>query len=257
MTSKIPVLFGGATFSPLSISGLVAWYDFSDAATLFTDSARTTPATANGNDILGVTDKSVNARHLQGLSAGNGFTYKTGIQNGKSVGLSDGVNDLLWSTFAAPIAPSQFYAICVIDVVGALPADGVALSLRQSINSNPIHTILAATTWQVRHRNDAGTIRTIDSANTSAAVAILEYVWDGSTIDLWRNGASIVTPGSATGTTTFDVLALGGYYAPSTGVPKGAYTNANQCEFIYYSSVPSAGDRTLLRNYLNTKWAVY
>ena len=247
----------GGAFTPASVAGLVAWYDFSDAATLFTDSARTTLVTADGNEILGVTDKSGNARHLQGLSAGNGFTYKTGIQNGKSVGLSDGVDDLLWSTFASTIAPSQFYAICVIDIVGALPANGVAISLRRSTDSNPIHTILAESSWKVRHRNDAGTLRTIDSGNTSAAVAILEYVWDGSNVDLWRNGSSIVTPASATGTTTFDVLALGGYYAPSTGVPKGAYTNANQCEFVFYSSVPSAGDRTLLRNYLNTKWAVY
>ena len=246
-----------AAFTPASISGLTAWYDFSDVSTLFTDSARTTAVTADGDAIGGVTDKSGNARHLGNTDGTDRPLYKINIQNGRSVARTDGVNDLLYTTFASTISPAQFYAILAIDIIGAFPSGGVAMELRRSTSTSPIFTILAETTWKVRHRNNAATILTIDSGDTTTATVILEYIWDGSNLDMYKNGASIVTPASATGTTTIDVLTIGASYVPSAGTPKSAFTNANQCEFIYFSSVPSAENRTLLRNYLNSKWAVY
>ena len=55
---SLPLLGVGASapttaFSPASIGGLQLWLDASDASTLFTDSAGTTAATADGG-VVGV-----------------------------------------------------------------------------------------------------------------------------------------------------------------------------------------------------------
>lgn len=74
-------------FSPITISDLYLWWDFSDVSTLFQDTARTNPITADGQNILGVNDKSGNGHHVDGgggISFG-GSDYKENIHNGHSV----------------------------------------------------------------------------------------------------------------------------------------------------------------------------
>lgn len=85
-------------FDPATVSSLRGWYDFSDATTMFTDAAFTTPVSADGQTILSMRDKSGQGNDV--TEALNGPTYKTAIQNGLSVGRGDGVNDVL--TDAAP-----------------------------------------------------------------------------------------------------------------------------------------------------------
>jgi hypothetical protein len=75
--------YTSGAFDPSSIAGLVGWFDFADISTLWKDTARSSAVTADGDRIKGVTDKSGSGFHLS--QAGTGATYKTAIQNGKSI----------------------------------------------------------------------------------------------------------------------------------------------------------------------------
>lgn len=67
-------------FSPVSLftGGYTGvWYDPSDLSTLWQDSARTTPVTADGDPVGCIDDKSGNGKHLTQATAGKRPQYKT------------------------------------------------------------------------------------------------------------------------------------------------------------------------------------
>lgn len=109
----------GSSFLPTDISGLWVWLDFSDATQLFQDNALTTPVTADGDPIGGVTDKSSNGYDCLQNTAANKPTYKTGIQNGLSTGRWDGSNDRLRNTsIAAMTAPYWTFVVVMNTTAG-------------------------------------------------------------------------------------------------------------------------------------------
>ncbi|ATG48149.1 hypothetical protein CEW89_11545 [Celeribacter ethanolicus] len=78
-------------FSPLALSGLVAWYDPSDLSSMFQDTAMTAPVTAAGQSVAVIRDKSGNDRHLSQSAAAARPTLQT---DGASFWLAfDGVDD--------------------------------------------------------------------------------------------------------------------------------------------------------------------
>lgn len=96
--------------SPADVGTVLAWYDLTDASTLFTDTARTTPVASDGDSIKGVTDKSGNGHHLS--EASNAPIYKQAIRNGKDVARLNGTNQH-WSdtSFPSSALPLTVFAI--------------------------------------------------------------------------------------------------------------------------------------------------
>lgn len=87
------------------------WFDISDLATLFQDTAGTVPVTADGDPVALILDKSGNDKHAIQSSSSLRPTYRTsgglhwlesaGGSNGERIGVS---NDLMVQPFSAAIA---------------------------------------------------------------------------------------------------------------------------------------------------------
>lgn len=226
-------------FTPASISGLVAWYDFSDAATLFTDSARTTAVTADGDAIGGVTDKSGNANHLsQSLTARP--LYKANILNSKSVARFDGINDELRSSAFTYNQPSTIFFVQQHANTGfnylysSIANFGLAM-----------YTHTLPSTGIYPYAGTTGPSQT-QSVNTFYVTC------------MYYNGASSVQYKNGVASSTADVGAQNG-----SGIVLGnrfdsTLPNAvDFAEFLIYSGTLSAGNIASVTSYLNTKWAVY
>ena len=110
------------------------WYDFSNPATLFSDTARTTLLTASGQQVAGIADLSGNGVHLQQATSTKRPVYTVG-SDGRSYLSFDGVDDCLASIVNLDLAASQVTILAafrkLVDVTTA-----VMLELSDIVTSN-------------------------------------------------------------------------------------------------------------------------
>ena len=229
----------GEAFTPASVAGLVAWYDFADAATLFTDSARTTAVAADGDAIGGVTDKSGNAKHLTGTTTTRPL-YKTAIQNSKSMALGDGVDDILnASNFASALTASTIFAIA--KEINATQANKQFFSGKTDAARHVLGNI--SSTWIIF----AGTVLNGSASNTNCNLWTAKFNGASSSIQINANAETTGNAGSA----ALDGVRL---FASSATT---AWWDGYVGEVCVYNGILSAGDIALVQAYLNAKWAVY
>ena len=118
---------GTAAFSIASLfsaSQAGAWYDPSDITTLYQDAAGTTPATADGDPVGRMLDKSGNGNHATQTVSGSRPVYRT---DGTLHWLEfDGVDDLLFNYgFSRSNPDSLFFALEWLSPLSSKPLDGI------------------------------------------------------------------------------------------------------------------------------------
>lgn len=241
---RIRVRHESRGFSPGdgSIAGLTAWYDFSDLTTLFQDTARTNPVTADAQVIKGMTDKSGAAIHLS--EATNGPAYKAAIQNGKSVSRYDGINDVLSGAAAQTTT--------VYTMIGVLVVSGGAGTTREIFGCAGAASGYGFRAVSTNNRGQVlpGVAECADNATTASweiwvarhsAGASTFYVNGGTAIAL-TNAAS--NPAAPSGASTY----VGGSF--------GAFHNGDVGECLLYNSTLSLADVNTIGAYLGTKWGI-
>lgn len=121
---------GGAAFTPASLSP-TAWYDPSDLATVWQDSARTTPASVNG--VVGaLDDKSGNGNHLiQATGAAKPILRQSGALYWIE---TDGVDDYMDATGVAMTQPNALWFASNPLALTGHHNDGI--TVRQALNQN-------------------------------------------------------------------------------------------------------------------------
>lgn len=232
------------SFAPTDVAGLGAWWDFSDASTLFTDTGRTTPVASDADVIKGVTDKSGTAHHLS--EATNGPQYKVNIQNSKSVGRFDGSNDLLTSASISADASVSLYIVAKKTAASA--ASKAVFGFNGSNNSQIFgNTAVHATHWLYFADSGAG-VPDLGGTVTNWSVVGGVYA-SAASVTYYVNGtaASAFNPNDDYSTAT--TVSLGA----ADGLNFGDYDIG---EVLYYTTAHADVDRDAIESYLGTKWNI-
>lgn len=222
-------------------SGLSGWYDFSDISLLWQDSARTTPVASDADPIGAADDKTVNAFHLLQPTAGQRFTYKTNIQNSRSVGRATnaGVQQLRNTAKNYGSQPLTIFAVYkAANTDGTAQYDGGSAGHRA-------HSFYGAS---VSGHQEIHAGATIHGAFTAGAFHVYEATFNGASSELLGDGTSIVT-GDAGAQALDDGFCLNGNFLPDI------CSDADFCEVLIYAANLSASNRTHLRALLKGKWA--
>jgi hypothetical protein len=224
----------GSSFSdPTDIDGLVGWWDFSDATTLYTD-AGSTLVSSDGDLIYQANDKSgSNWHHTQATEAARP-TYKTNIKNGLSIARCDGGDSL-----ADAYELDQPITICFVANASALSGYliGGSYAPRVSLTTPSDIVIWCSSTYR-----QSGVIST-----GSFYQIVLQL--NGASSAVRSNGSEIGTgnPGGS------------GFNSASHSLFQrtGSYFTGDVGEILYYNSIISGADLANLETYLNDKWSIY
>jgi len=132
LRSSIPAATGAFTpanlFAAFEAGG---WYDPSDLATMFQDTAGTVPVTAAGQSVARINDKSGRNNHATQTTAGSRPTYQID-GNGKAYLSFDGIDDFLVTSsinFSASDKMSLFLGLRKL-------SDATAIAVELSANCN-------------------------------------------------------------------------------------------------------------------------
>jgi hypothetical protein len=235
-------------FSILYVSGATFQHDFSDVSTLFTDSAGTTPVTADGQVVGKGTDLSGNNRHaLQAGADGLKPVYKTNIQNGRSVARFDGSDDLLTITIPADLSCSLFL---VAKKNSAASTTGKAVANFGTGDSATLYVKSSDGSGWLWYAAEGSAVAVFGGTPTGWTLLQLDFTSaDSATPNINGVAGSAFDPNAAYGEAT--AMALGG--TVSVGL-NGDYDIG---EAWLFGSVLSGANATALRAALNTKWSIF
>jgi hypothetical protein len=248
---SILMMSGGVmSKTPSQVANLAAWFDASDATTLYKD-AGVTLVSADGDAIAQINDKSGNSRVLSGGGGAAKPLYKINIQNGLSIVRFDGADDILSSVWTNANVGCNDGDWCIIG--GFTP---VALNT----NSATIYQNDCLWSWiggyggvfmkfapniQLYHYDGSIDITTGEGIALGVPIVSVSYQTGGvASHALGKNTPqSIASGNSGGGARTFRI---------ATETP--IFTQLDLHELFIYSTKPSDADIVLLLNYLIGKW---
>lgn len=216
-----------SVWAPTSWSNLVAWWDFNDNATVFSDTGGTTQATAGSSNIGRVSDKKGSA-HLTEATTQPAYVtdgsrkvaqftqssvHKLTSADATLAAVADG-NDNAWAMVAA-----------VKRTTGATLTADIAAFVRKGVQ-NDRHRIAGITTT-----GRVASIRTANSVDVSADTnpatpmsgtgswAIITVVFAGTSVTARVNGSVVLNAVAVdTAAVTINEFVMGAYYVHTTGL---------------------------------------
>jgi hypothetical protein len=229
-------------FSPADISGLKLWLKAD--GTLWQDSARTTPASADGDPVGAWDDASGEGNHVLQTTNGLRPLLKINIVNGEPAVLFDGSDDYLDGSYAAAVPqPRTLFLV----VRSANPQFTITDST--SGNRNIVQTMHDG----AGHRQQmyAGTGPLTGTAGLSTTnFFLLTVKFNGASSAAWHNGAADIS-GDAGNLSVANGPRFGANVTP------GQYWPGYIAEVLDYAAELSAANREAVEDYLNDKYAIY
>jgi hypothetical protein len=235
------------------LSGQALWADFTDASTLYADSARTTPATVGG-PLLGVADKSGSGNHFTGVA-----TTLTTDAGGKTAATFDGATaymsaDSLANSLLSGVGKSYTLYLVTRPDVEALGTPRTLFSSGRTSSDNPYQHLAATAAGRFffQRRGDAGGSAVGGDVGIQT-VGDLDYwmvVFSTNIVTVWKNGyCQRIATSVSTSTTTMDRFTLGALFRTTlTALFKG-----KMLELLVYAGAHTLAQVTTNDAYLRQK----
>lgn len=245
---KVPSLYGPKVgrpasrgrvlpFSPTDVAGLAIWVR--GDGTLWQDTGRITPATANSQPVAVWDDGSGNNRHLINATGTKQPLLMTNQRSGLPAVRFDAVDDYLQNIFTLN-QPVTGFCVCRWPIINRYILDGTGTPTGAK---GSIGHITTANTVRLH----GGTALASPAGITASAWILISWVLNGNSSEVFLNGVSAVA--GAAGANVMAGLTLGtnsGFTGASMGSDIG--------EVLLYSGALSTTDRQSVENHLLAKW---
>lgn len=218
------VIASKAAFTPASIAGLVAAWDFSDTAKI-------TQSSGSVSQVDGAYGTSVALAQATGS-----LQPTTGTRTQNGLNILDFNSDFIVTSGFTRAAPWTLFIVASWDV------DKAWSCLWTNTNGTEIFDFSSHINGYIINYTGTTTI-------TATSPYLLEFVSDGVNLAGWVNGS--VDRAANADTQPLTGFGLGRHKTDPD------YYDGWVAEVLAYDSALSSTDRTTLRSYLNTKWAVY
>jgi hypothetical protein len=235
-------------FTPLSIPGLVAWYDFSDPTSLYTD-AGATLVSADGQAIYQANDKSGNGNHLTQAAGANRPLYKVNVLNGKAGALFPGVNGVSGANLASASmgTKSQPNSMFLVGQRVTLSANDNIWT--DAIAASPNRGLLFEDGGASAYRLVNGGIQIVPGSDPDTNAHTFTVIYNGAGSKLYIDGALDIT-GDA-GSEAFTGVTLGSVQGAPTAGPLNGYV----FEIVLLNALVSTANHNLVGTNLSAKYA--
>lgn len=235
-------------FNLNQISGLQLWLDADDSSTMYTDSTLTTLAVADGDPVGGWRDKSGNNRHALQSDGTKKPALKLAVKNGK--------NGIYFSQAAQQFFQFSSRILDLTDLFFVVRKDAVVD--KASISRDNIANDKDGLSFSDSATSGAMQMQKGVLGNGSNVVGptvstnqyhVISTKADGTNRSLRASDSLVAT---AANPDKIIVGELANYhFSPPQYCFKGHFL-----EVIFYTSNLSAGNISMVRSYLNAKWAV-
>lgn len=223
-------------FQPTAIADLKAWFDTSDASTLFADTACTSPA-ADTNTVLCWKDKSGNSLHA--TTAANGPQYSTANTSLVFNGTTSHLNSNIAPTSQQTIFVVANYAAGASTNVSIIGADSTTNAHVLGFNQS------TDTAFSIYRNNLISS-----GATTNSTKYRMSHIVSGDDQDYYFQGA-LAGSGSTAGSPPAFNYTIG---ATNSNGSNLSFYSGQIYEVIVYDRALSTSEQNLVSTYLKNKW---
>jgi hypothetical protein len=228
-------------FLPTDLAGLAIWLDVADLATLFTDSAKTTPVTGDGDVVGAWADKSGNGNDVLQNTTAKKPLYKVNVKNGLACLQFDGTASRMDKSGYATSQPHQIFAVTQLDA--------------SVVNDSVYRMIISNVTWPYFGINAGAnpdkfsmyTGHWINGINTDSNWHCMIGHYDG--VSSWIRSDGIEISAGDVGTAEWSAIDVG-------SISGGNYWKGYMAEILFFDPALSTDDMVLVEYYLINKWGI-